>query len=45
MYLDLTLDFKALAASAKPRYRTVRKLMDAIGVKMTAQSSVSVEVS
>ena len=31
--------YKALAPGAKPRYETVRKLMDAIGVKMTAQSA------
>ena len=34
--------YKALAPGAKPRYETVRKLMDAIGVKMTAQSAVHV---
>ncbi len=27
--------YKALAPGAKPRYETVRKLMDALGVKLT----------
>ena len=31
--------YKALAPGAKPRYETVRKLMDAMGVKITAQVS------
>lgn len=31
--------YKALAPDAKPRYETVRKLMDDTGVKMTAQSA------
>jgi len=34
--------YKALAPGAKPRYGTVRKLMDAIGVKMTAQSAAHI---
>lgn len=29
--------FKALAPRAKPHYETVRKVMDAIGVKITVQ--------
>ena len=31
--------YKALAPGAKPRYETVRKLMDALGVKLTATAS------
>lgn len=31
--------YKALAPGAKPRYETVRKLMDALGVKLTVTSS------
>ena len=31
--------YKALAPGAKPRYETVRKLMDALGVKLTVTTS------
>ena len=31
--------YKALAPGAKPRYETVRKLMDALGVKLTVTAS------
>ena len=31
--------YKALAPGAKPRYETVRKLMDALGVKLTVNAS------
>src|SRR3972149_10392019 len=31
--------YKALAPGAKPRYETVRKLMDALGVKLTGTGS------
>ena len=31
--------YKALAPGAKPRYETVRKLMDALGVKLTVTVS------
>lgn len=31
--------YKTLAPSAKPRYETVRKLMDAMGIKITALSA------
>lgn len=31
--------YKALAPGAKPRYETVRKLVDALGVKLTVTAS------
>ena len=31
--------YKALAPGAKPRYETVRKLMDALGVKLTVTAT------
>jgi len=31
--------YKALAPGAKPRYETVRKLMDALGVKLTVTAN------
>jgi probable addiction module antidote protein len=31
--------YKALAPGAKPRYETVRKLMDALGVKLTVTAA------
>jgi probable addiction module antidote protein len=31
--------YKALAPGAEPRYETVRKLMDALGVKLTVTAS------
>lgn len=31
--------YKALAAGAKPRYETVRKLLDALGVKLRVTAS------
>jgi len=31
--------YKALAPGAKPRYETVRKVMDALGVKLTVTAS------
>lgn len=31
--------YKALTPGAKPRYETIRKLMDALGVKLTVVAS------
>lgn len=31
--------YKALSPGAKPRYETVRKLLDALGVRLTIQAS------